>query len=240
MNSGRHQPGSTSQIEERRVTPPGDNVVGPKGRWADGSRSSNRPAMSDVASPCRGVYRYGVELLQPAGQSLRRACGRRVEAAVDELGFVPSGLARALARGHHPVVGLVVLDLNNPYFSVAARGMEDRLAPKRASCSPSRAATRTRTGRGTASGCSRSTRWPAVVITHTSPSLRFLERRDGPAVRRPCCWAGGPRPTGGWCAVTGDDALGGALVGSPPAGARAPADRVHERDRHDAAAECAP
>ena len=55
---------------------------------------------------------------------------RRVEAAVEELGFVPSGLARALARGHQQVVALVVLDLNNPYFSVAARGMEDHLAPE--------------------------------------------------------------------------------------------------------------
>ena len=53
----------------------------------------------------------------------------RVEAAVEQLGFVPSGLGRALARGHQLVVGMVVLDLNNPYFSVAARGMEDRLAP---------------------------------------------------------------------------------------------------------------
>ena len=48
---------------------------------------------------------------------------RRVATAVDELGFVPNALARAFARGDRLVVGLVILDFNNPFFSEAARGL---------------------------------------------------------------------------------------------------------------------
>jgi LacI family transcriptional regulator len=135
---------------------------------------------------------------------------RRVEAAVDQLGFVPSGLARALARGHQQVVALVVLDLNNPYFSVAARGMEDRLAPEGVMLTVSSSDEDPERERS----CLRLLEEHSVagiVITPAGPSLRFLERmrtRGTPAVLL------GRRPPvdEGWCAVSGDDALGGALI----------------------------
>ena len=135
---------------------------------------------------------------------------RRVEAAVEELGFVPSGLARALARGRQQVVALVVLDLNNPYFSVAARGMEDRLAPEGIMLTVSssdedpdreRACIRLLEEHSVA----------GVVITPAGPSLRFLERMTSRGT--PAVLLGRRSPVDrGWCAVSGDDAIGGALV----------------------------
>jgi LacI family transcriptional regulator len=51
----------------------------------------------------------------------------RVNDAIGKLGFVRNGAARALRVGESRVVGALVLDIANPYFTDVARGMEDRL-----------------------------------------------------------------------------------------------------------------
>lgn len=51
----------------------------------------------------------------------------RVDAAISQLGFVRNGAARALRVGESRVVGALVLDIANPFFTDVARGMEDRL-----------------------------------------------------------------------------------------------------------------
>lgn len=53
---------------------------------------------------------------------------KRVEAAIDELGFVPDGSARQLRAGTSRSVGALVLDVGNPFFTEVARGIEDRLS----------------------------------------------------------------------------------------------------------------
>ncbi|MEU4626883.1 LacI family DNA-binding transcriptional regulator [Actinoplanes sp. NPDC023801] len=53
---------------------------------------------------------------------------KRVELAMQELGFVRNGLARQLREGRGSTVGAVVLDIGNPFFTEVARGIEDRLA----------------------------------------------------------------------------------------------------------------
>src|SRR5579864_3060909 len=50
---------------------------------------------------------------------------RRVEAAVAELGYVPNGLARGLSRRRTKLVGLIVPDIANPFFTLVVRGAED-------------------------------------------------------------------------------------------------------------------
>ncbi|SMG50100.1 transcriptional regulator, LacI family, partial [Plantibacter flavus] len=50
----------------------------------------------------------------------------RVHAAIDELGFVRNDAARQLRAGRSRSVGLVVLDVGNPFFTDVARGAEDR------------------------------------------------------------------------------------------------------------------
>lgn len=52
----------------------------------------------------------------------------RVRRAVDELGFVRNDAARQLRAGTNRSIGMVVLDVANPFFTDVARGVEDALA----------------------------------------------------------------------------------------------------------------
>lgn len=52
----------------------------------------------------------------------------RVQRAIDELGFVRNDAARQLRAGRSRSIGLVVLDIGNPFFAEVARGAEDRAA----------------------------------------------------------------------------------------------------------------
>ena len=49
----------------------------------------------------------------------------RVEKAIADLGFVPNAPARHLRAGRAKVLGLVVPDIANPFFTEVARGVED-------------------------------------------------------------------------------------------------------------------
>lgn len=52
----------------------------------------------------------------------------RVMRAIDELGFVRNDAARQLRAGRSRSIGLVVLDVGNPFFADVARGAEARAA----------------------------------------------------------------------------------------------------------------
>jgi LacI family transcriptional regulator len=49
----------------------------------------------------------------------------RVEAAIEELGYVPNALARQLRSKRTKTIALVVSDISNPFFTTIARGVED-------------------------------------------------------------------------------------------------------------------
>jgi LacI family transcriptional regulator len=49
----------------------------------------------------------------------------RIEEAIRELGFVRNGSASTLRAGQSRTVGLVVLDVGNPFFAEITRGVED-------------------------------------------------------------------------------------------------------------------
>ena len=53
----------------------------------------------------------------------------RVRAAADALGYVPHAQAQALARSTTDLVGLVVHDIADPYFSTIAGGVQDVAQP---------------------------------------------------------------------------------------------------------------
>lgn len=59
---------------------------------------------------------------RPVSESARR----RVEQAVNDLGYVPSALARALKTNQTRMLGVLVPNIVNPYFSELMRGIEDR------------------------------------------------------------------------------------------------------------------
>src|SRR6266536_1923539 len=50
---------------------------------------------------------------------------QRVQHAIDEIGFVRNGSARQLRVGTSQRIGLIVLDVANPFFTEVARGVED-------------------------------------------------------------------------------------------------------------------
>jgi len=52
----------------------------------------------------------------------------KVQAAIDELGFIRNDAARQLRAGRSKTIGLVVLDVRNPFFTDVARGAEDQAA----------------------------------------------------------------------------------------------------------------
>ena len=165
--------------------------------------------MSDVAN-LAGVSVGTVSNYFNRPEKVSEERRRRVAAAVDQLGFVPNALARAFARGDRLVVGLVILDFNNPFFSEAARGLGDRLTAEGIMLTVS--SSDEDPDRETA--CIKLLEEHSVaglVITPSNPSLRPLERmteRGTPAVL-----LGRRQPVeGGWCAVTGDDSLGGAII----------------------------
>lgn len=49
----------------------------------------------------------------------------RVHQAIEEIGFVRNGSARQLRAGRSQHLGLIVLDVANPFFTEVARGVED-------------------------------------------------------------------------------------------------------------------
>lgn len=53
------------------------------------------------------------------------AVRRRVQEAVDELGYVPNTLARSLRSRRTHTLALILTDITNPFFTTVARGAED-------------------------------------------------------------------------------------------------------------------
>src|SRR5690606_10085731 len=59
------------------------------------------------------------------GTSVSDAKTAAVRAAAEELSFTPNRAARTLRRQSSEVIGLVIPDIENPYFTEMARGVED-------------------------------------------------------------------------------------------------------------------
>jgi LacI family transcriptional regulator len=58
------------------------------------------------------------------------AARRRIEEAARELGYRRHAVARALASNVTHTIGLVVSDIENPFFAAAARALSDVLEPE--------------------------------------------------------------------------------------------------------------
>jgi LacI family transcriptional regulator len=52
----------------------------------------------------------------------------RVQRAIDELGYIRNDAARQLRAGRSSTIGLVVLDVSNPFFAEVARGAQEEAA----------------------------------------------------------------------------------------------------------------
>ena len=58
---------------------------------------------------------------------VRPATLERVHAAIQELGYIRNDAARQLRAGTNQAIGMIVLDVANPFFTDVARGVEDVL-----------------------------------------------------------------------------------------------------------------
>jgi LacI family transcriptional regulator len=58
-------------------------------------------------------------------EMVAEATRQRVQGVIEELGFVRNGSAHQLRAGRSRHLGLVVLDVTNPFFTEVARGVED-------------------------------------------------------------------------------------------------------------------
>jgi LacI family transcriptional regulator len=95
--------------------------------------------MKDVASLAGvAVGTVSNELNHP--ELVRPQTRARVEAAMEQLGFIPNASARQLRADRGSCLGLVVLDVRNPFFTEVARGVEDYAQAPPPSSSPAPAA----------------------------------------------------------------------------------------------------
>jgi LacI family transcriptional regulator len=133
----------------------------------------------------------------------------RVLAAIGELGFVRNESARHLRAGRSRTIGLVVLDIANPFFTDVARGVEDVANPAGLAvilCNSDDRAEKESAHLDVLA----EQRVQGVLITPTaelSPAVEALRSRGTPVVlvdRR--------APTADQCSVAVDDALGGRLA----------------------------
>ncbi|MGK8524937.1 LacI family DNA-binding transcriptional regulator [Nocardia asteroides] len=83
--------------------------------------------MREVASAAQ-VSVGTVSNVLNAPEKVAPATVERVLTAIDRLGFVRNDAARQLKAGRSRCVGLVVLDIGNPFFSDVARAAESRAA----------------------------------------------------------------------------------------------------------------
>jgi LacI family transcriptional regulator len=82
------------------------------------------PSMNDVAS-LAGVALGTVSNVLNNPEKVSVETLKRVQAAIDELGFVRNRAARSLAAGTSSTIGFVLVDLSNSFFVDMARGAEE-------------------------------------------------------------------------------------------------------------------
>jgi LacI family transcriptional regulator len=92
-----------------------------------GSNEHRATTIKDVAATA-GVSVATVSRVLNGSDSVDPELARRVQEAVARLGYRRSGLARSLRIQRARVVGLVISDIRNPFFTDVVRGIEDRVA----------------------------------------------------------------------------------------------------------------
>jgi len=88
---------------------------------------ANSASVIDVARRA-GVSVGTVSNVLNRPDRVARATRERVLAAIDQLGFVRNEAARQLRAGRSRTIGLVVLDIGNPFFTDLAAGVEEAAA----------------------------------------------------------------------------------------------------------------
>src|SRR4051812_12577634 len=123
----RHEPGGRGC----RLSESDFSTVEPRLRKACGMSRRSRTNGSSETVTLSEVARVAGVSLATASRALNGSPNRkvgedlvkRVQWAAEELNYSPNAHAQAMARGHTNVVGLIVSDINDPYFSTMAAGV---------------------------------------------------------------------------------------------------------------------
>jgi LacI family transcriptional regulator len=83
--------------------------------------------LSDVAAQA-GVSRSTVSNVVRGSDVVATRTRRRVQIAIEQLGYRPNALARQLVRGRASIIGIVVRDLRNPFIAEMASFVEREVA----------------------------------------------------------------------------------------------------------------
>ena len=86
-----------------------------------------RPTIFDVAR-VSGVSYSTVSRVVNGHAYVRESTRQRVQAAMVELGYVAHVTARALASGRTQAVGLLAQEIDNPFFSVVIKGIDQEVS----------------------------------------------------------------------------------------------------------------
>lgn len=90
---------------------------------------NDRPVLADVALAA-GVSTASVSRVLNEPDKVRPEMRQRVMAAVELLGYVPDGAARALASGRLRTIGAIVPTLDNAIFASGINALQRRLAQR--------------------------------------------------------------------------------------------------------------
>ena len=99
-------------------------MTGPARRGAVASPSATSPTIADVARQARVSTATVSRVLAGLGGAAPATSERILEAA-RELGYRPSGIARSLKLRTTRTIGLIVTDIENPFFPQLVRAVED-------------------------------------------------------------------------------------------------------------------
>ncbi|ACJ75148.1 transcriptional regulator, LacI family [Thermosipho africanus TCF52B] len=89
----------------------------------------NRPSIKEVAKKA-GVSISTVSRVLNNSAPVSEELRKKVEAAVKELGYYPSNIAKSLRKGKTKTIGFILPDITNPFFADIVRGAEDFLRKK--------------------------------------------------------------------------------------------------------------
>ncbi len=94
---------------------------------SDATRSDRRTSPVSIKDVARlaGVSVGTVSNVLNRPSAVRAVTRARVEAAIEELSFVPNASARQLVAGESRTIAYVVLDASNPFFTDVARGIDE-------------------------------------------------------------------------------------------------------------------
>lgn len=90
-----------------------------------GNNGFHRPTIDDVAAVARVSTATVSRVVNGKGQVSERTA-QRVHSAIEELGYIPHGAARDLARSETRILGIAVPGTITPYYASLFRGIDRR------------------------------------------------------------------------------------------------------------------